>query len=67
MSSTEPIDPLTGLPVPFVRMLAARVDPFNDAAPRDSLTEPLDEFFRALMRVQSFRDCHGKPPKHFGT
>lgn len=52
---SEPIDVLTGLPASFVRMLAIEVDPHDAAAPRDGLTEPLDNFFRALMRDHSFR------------
>jgi hypothetical protein len=44
-------DPLTGLPVEFDRMLAIENDPYTD-----SPTKPLDDFFNALMRAQSFRD-----------
>lgn len=44
-------DPFTGLPADFVRMLAVKIDPFNDTPPN----KPLNDFFRALMRVQSFR------------
>jgi hypothetical protein len=43
-------DPLTGLPIEFTRMLAAKVDPYAD-----NRNKPLDIFFAALMRIQSFR------------
>jgi hypothetical protein len=43
-------DPLTGLPLEFVRLLAIEIDPYTDKP-----TKPLDEFFDALMRVHSFR------------
>ena len=45
--SAEPIDPLTELPAPLVRMLAIKVDPYSN-------TKPLDDFFRALMRHHDF-------------
>ena len=45
-------DPLTGLPLEFVRILAVKVDPYAD-----SPNKPLDDFFAALQRAQSFR--HG--------
>ena len=45
-------DPLTGLPAEFVRTLAVKVDPYAS-----NPNEPLDDFFAALMRAQSFR--HG--------
>jgi hypothetical protein len=43
-------DPLTGLPVDFVRMLAVKIDPYAN-----NPNKPLDLFFAALMRAQSFR------------
>jgi hypothetical protein len=44
------VDPLTGLEIEFARMLAIEIDPYTD-----SPTKPLDDFFDALMRAQSFR------------
>jgi hypothetical protein len=43
-------DPLTGLPVEFVRMLAVEIDPWSD-----NPNKPLDDFFATLMRAQTFR------------
>lgn len=41
------LDPLTGLPIDFVRMLAIEIDPYTDKP-----TKPLDLFFEALVRAQ---------------
>jgi hypothetical protein len=58
--SAEPINPITGLPASFARMLAVKIDPYSN-------TKPLDDFFAQLMRAQSFRARAREAAEAFGT